>query len=303
MRDYPFPTVIDSSMVSAFRSCPRKAELEYFAHWKPRDESVHLHAGKAFARGLEVARLSFFESGEDPETSIALGVGALLEAYGTFTCPEDSAKSATRMAGALEYYFSVWPLGSDSAEPHIMPSGRRGIEFSFLEPIDFPHPVTGEPILYAGRFDQIVDFAGGVFGEDDKTTSSLGATWPKQWDMRSQFTSYCWGAQQGGLHLQGFLVRGVGILKTKFDSMPAVTYRPQWMIDRWYETLLTEDLPAMVRMWESGKFRYSLDGACTEYRGCMFKTPCLSFDPAPWLEIGFIRRRWDPVTRLEEVLE
>ena len=31
----PFPQVIDSSLIAAFRSCGEKARLEYFEHWKP----------------------------------------------------------------------------------------------------------------------------------------------------------------------------------------------------------------------------------------------------------------------------
>jgi len=295
----PFPTVIDSSLISAARACGQKANLEYFLHRKPKTESVHLVAGKAFARGLEVAREAFYVNGESPESACALGIGALLQSYGTFECPEDSAKSATRMAGALEYYFTQYPLGADNAPPHTLPSGARAIEFSFLEPVDFEHPETGEPLLYSGRFDMVCDYAGGTFGEDDKTTSSLGASWPKQWDLRSQFTAYCWGAGRGGMSLQGFLVRGVSILKTKYETQQAVTYRPQWMIDRWYDQLL-HDLKELKEQWESGRWNFNLDHACTEFGGCMFRQVCLSAEQEPWLEAGFERRRWNPVTREEE---
>jgi hypothetical protein len=298
----PFPRVIDSSMISTFRACPRKFQLEYLLNWKPKAESVHLVAGKAFARGLEVARQKFFDEDQPADYAIAEGIGALLEAYGTFECPEDSAKSATRMAGAMEYYFEKYPLGADNAPPHILGSGSRAIEFSFLEPLESEHPETFEPLLYSGRFDMVCDYAGGVFGEDDKTTSSLGASWSKQWDLRSQFTAYCWGAGMGGLHLQGFLVRGVSILKTKYETQQAVTYRPPWMIERWYEQTL-RDIARMKEMWEAGAFDYNLDHSCNEYGGCMFRQVCLSSDVEPWLEAGFERRRWDPVLRIEEVVE
>lgn len=298
----PFPSVIDSSLISAARSCGRKVELEYLRHYKPRSDNVHLHAGKAFARGLEVARLAFYESGLPATESVAEGLIALLQAYGSFECPEDSAKSATRMAGALEYYFDQYPLGADNAPPHLLPgSGTRAIEFSFLEPIDFLHPETGDPLLYSGRFDMVCDYAGGVFGEDDKTTSSLGASWSKQWDLRSQFTSYVWGANRGGLKLQGFLIRGVSILKTKYETQQAVTYRPQWMLDEWYETML-EDVAWLKTQWERGKFKPTLDHACQEFGGCMFRGVCQSKEKEPWLEQGFVRRRWDPVARIETEL-
>ena len=286
-------------MISALRACGQKLNLEYFQHWRPKQPNVHLHAGKSFAVGLEVARKGFYDEGLDEATAVAKGFGALLLAYGSFETPEDSPKSADRMAAAYEYTMHQYRLSDPAiAAPIILPSGKRAIEFSFVEPVDFLHPETGNPILFSGRFDEVVNFGGGIFGEDDKTTSSLGASWSKQWDLRSQFTAYCWGAQKGGLALQGFLVRGTSILKTKFDTQQAITYRPAWMVDRWYEQLL-RDLAHMQKMWESGIWDYNLDESCNAYGGCVFRKICLSNNPEVWLEQGFERRRWDPIHRIE----
>lgn len=299
-QDYPpFPKILDSTMVASFRSCPQKFFREYMEHWKPNVPSVHLHAGGAYAKGLETAREAFYQDGKTAEEAMAEGLRALLTFYGSFECPPDSAKSAERMAGAFEYYFTQYPLGADEAIPITLSSGKRGIEFSFAEPTDATHPVSGDPLLYVGRMDMICDYAGGVFGLDDKTTSSLGSSWSKQWDMRSQFTGYCWGAGRAGIPLQGFLVRGVSILKTKYDTQQALTYRPQWMIDRWYDQLM-KDIERMKVMWANREWDYDLDHACTEYSGCVFRQPCLSLDPQPWLESSFIRRVWNPLTRVEE---
>lgn len=298
----PFPSVIDSSLMAAFRSCPRKAELEFVQHWKPRNQSVHLHAGAAYASGLEAARRAYYIEGHSPDDAIAAGLQALLTHYGDFECPEDSPKSASRMAGALEYYFSAYPLGEDKAVPMSLPGGKSGIEFNFLEPLDILHPVTGDPLLYSGRMDMMCDYEGMKLGEDDKTTSQLGASWPRQWDLRSQFTGYVWGAGRAGIKLDGFLVRGVSILKTKYDTLQAITYRPQWQIERWYEQLL-RDLKRMMAAWEEGYYDYNLDHACAEYGGCPFKSICQMRDPTPLLQQQFERRRWDPVARTETLLE
>ncbi len=298
----PFPSVIDSSLVAAFRSCPRKAFLEYFHHWKYQGQSVHLHAGGAYAHGLEAARKAFFEQGLPAEDCIAIGVRACLEFYGDFECPEDSAKSATRTAGAIEFYFSRYPLGVDKATPLVLPSGKRAIEFNGVEVLDADHPVTGEPLQYSWRLDMAVGYNGLLLGEDDKTTSSLGASWPRQWDLRSQFTSYIWGAHRNGVPLQGFLVRGVSILKTKYDTLEAITYRPDWQIERWYAQLL-RDIARMKECWTEGYFDYNLDHACTEYGGCMFRNVCLSAVPQPILEQSFERRIWNPVMRTEKLVE
>lgn len=298
----PFPHVLDSTMIAAFRACQRKFFLEFILHYRPRTPNVHLHAGAAYATGLEVARTAYFIHNASPEAALTEGLHALMTAYGDFSCPEDSAKSLPRMMGALEFYLSSYPLATDEARPTQLGPGKWGIEFSFAEPIDATHPETNDPILYVGRMDQVVDFAGGRFGEDDKTTSSLGATWSKQWDLRSQFTGYCWGCERAGIPLQGFLVRGVSILKTKYDTQQALTYRPKWMIERWYEQLL-RDVARMKQMWESGVWDYNLDESCNSYGSCLFRKVCLSQDPTPWLETDFERRRWDPVKREEILVE
>lgn len=297
----PFPEVIDSSLIAAFRSCPRKAFLEYFLHYKSKEPSVHLKAGGAYAAGLEVARRAFYENGRTPEDSVALGLEALLRFYGDFQCPEDSAKSASRTAGALEFYFDRYPLGEDKAVPLALPNGKRAIEFNGVEVLEIAHPETGNPLQYSWRLDMAVEYNGMKLGEDDKTTSQLGASWPRQWDLRSQFTSYIWGAKRNGVQLDGFLVRGVSILKTKYDTLEAITYRPEWQINRWEEQLY-RDLARMIQCWNEGYFDYNLDHACSEYGGCPFRNVCLASQPEPILEQMFERRRWDPVSRVEVVL-
>lgn len=297
-----FPSVIDSSLIAAFRSCPQKAFREFIQHWKPREPSVHLHAGASFAKGLEVTRTAFYVEGQSPQDALTAGLHALVSHYGEFECPADSAKSLERMAGAMEFYFDRYPLGHDKAVPMTLPGGKRGIEFSFLEPIDAVHPVTGDPLLYSGRFDMIVDYENLALGEDDKTASQLGASWSRQWDLRSQFTAYVWGAQRAGIKLDGFLVRGVSILKTKYDTLEAITYRPQWQIDRWYAQTL-RDVARMREAWESGVWDYNLDHACAEYGGCPFKSVCQMSRPEILLEQQFERRKWDPVLRTETLLE
>ena len=298
----PFPAVLDSTTMAGFKSCPRKAQLEYLQHWKLKDQSIHLHAGASYATGIEAARRAYYIDGLAADDAVALGIGALLRAYGDFQCPPESAKSADRTAGALEYYFTQYRLGKDKAIPMTLPGGARGIEFNFLEPLDIAHPETGEPLLYSGRMDMMCEYEGMHLGEDDKTASQLGASWPRQWDLRSQFTGYVWGAGRAGIKLDGFLVRGVSILKTKYDTLQAITYRPAWMIERWYEQLL-RDIKRMIQAWESDYFDFNLDHACAEYGGCPFRSVCQMRDPSALLSQQFERRRWDPVARTETLLE
>lgn len=297
-----YPHTIDSTMLATFRSCPQKFFRQYVQHWKPKAESVHLVAGGAFAKGIEVARKAFFEEGASHLTAQSAGLKALIEHYGDFECPPDSAKSLYRTAGALEFYFEQYPFNQDDMDPVTFPDGRRGIEFSFAEPLPFSHPVTGDPILYTGRSDMVANFAGGVYVVDEKTTSSLGASWPRQWEMRAQFTGYLWALRQTGVEPAGAIVRGVSILKTKYDTMQAITYRSSYEIERWQEQTC-RDLARMQRMWEEGWWDYALDHACAEYGGCSMTQVCKSSDPETWLPSYFEKRVWDPLLRKEMTVE
>lgn len=284
--------------MKTFKSCARKAYLEYFEHYKPKAPSVHLHAGGAFAHGLEAARRAFYEQGRPHEECVGAGLEALLHFYGDFECPDHIAKNPTRMCGALEFYFANYPMTSDSIHPYEWSPGKYGIEFSFATPLPVDHPVTGSPLIYSGRADMVGVMAGGLFIEDDKTASQLGASWQNQWDLRSQFTGYCWSAQQSGLAVDGVLIRGVSILKTKYETQQVITYRRKWEMERWLEQLC-RDLERMKTMWAEGYFDYNLDEACNEYGGCLFKRVCMSNEPEPWLRDYYERRKWDPLTHTE----
>ena len=300
MAKAPFPSIISSHILADFRSCPTKCARSHFQEWKPKLQSIHLHAGGAFAKGLEVTRRSFYEQGKGVEDSVSDGVRALLVAYGDFDA-QGHAKSAERMAEALVFYFGKWPLGADKP-PYKFANGSLGIEFAFATPLPFAHPVTQEPILYSGRADMICDVDGAPWVEDDKTATQLGNSWLNQWRLRSQFTGYCWSAQQAGIEVKGVNVRGVSILKTSYGNAEGIYARPQWMIDQWLEQVI-RDLTRMEQAWESGKWDLNLDEACASYGGCEFLESCESSSPMSWLPMQFERRHYDPISRVETVLE
>lgn len=308
---FSFPHAIDSTILASFRSCPQKAFRTYMQHWKPRGESVHLVAGKAFASGIEAARWAFFRDGKTPAEAVAIGLGQLIKDYGDFQCPPESPKSLERTAGALEFYFDNYPLGTDKATPIRVAGGGLGIEFSFAEPIEgFVHPETHDPLLYVGRADMVADYAGGVYVFDEKTASQLGASWAKQWEMRSQFTGYVWAGHKASIPVLGVIVRGVSILKTKYDTQQALCGRQPWELSRW-EFQLKKDIRRLMAAYEEARvleslgrdpasaFDWNLDHACAEYGGCPLLQICKVATPESFLPTYFERRVWDPVEREE----
>jgi hypothetical protein len=296
-----FPEVFDSSMLATLKQCPQLFRKIYLQQWKAKGISVHLKAGGAFAKGIEVARTAYYVQEHNAADSLNLGTMALVKEYGDFQCPQDSAKSLTRMAGALEFYFANYPLNHTGAYPILLPGNKRGIEFSFAHPIAIDHPITGHPILYCGRMDAVMAYAGSNFIFDEKTTTALGSSWGNKWGLRSQLIGYKWGCQQSGIPVSGAVIRGIAILKEKYTTAESINYFADWEVDRWYAELL-EWIGDAISWWKTGRFRYNLDESCTSYGGCGFNSVCKSQDEQPWLDTYFERRHWNPITRTETPL-
>ncbi len=151
-----FPDVIDSTMRSAFSACPTKFWYEYIQEIAPQGTNKDLHAGGAFAAGICEARRAFYERGVDADLAVALGAQEILRFWGTEDTFDDYVKSQERVLFALDYYFEQYPLATDVIRPLMIGPSKAAVEVSFCLPIPgTKHPVSGEPVLYAGRFDMI----------------------------------------------------------------------------------------------------------------------------------------------------
>ncbi len=298
-----FPNLIDNTQREAFRNCPHKWYRAHIQHLAPATPSIHLHAGGAFARGLEVARRSFYSTGLNEAESVKLGWEALQEVYGDFDVAngyENHAKSLANMERAYEDYFFEYPLGKDKIKPIRLDSGGSGVEFSFSVPTEVMHPETGNPILYGGRFDMLGERDDSLFVVDEKTTGSLGSQWASQWDLNSQFTGYCMAARAFGYPVAGAIIRGIGLLKTKITHSQVVLYRSDWEIERWWKQL-HRDLRMMVAQWEEDTgdgqgYDFALGAACNSYGGCGFKRICTSKTPEDWTGAPYYRiHKWSPL--------
>lgn len=307
-----FPEVFDSSLLATAKACRYKFWLSACEEWKGVGKNVHFVAGGAYATGLEAARHAYFQEGRTAEEAEAIGLGALIKAYGDFDPPSDSAKTLERTAGALEFYFDQYPLFREVATPIELAGGKKAIEINFAEPLPILHPETNQPLIMCGRMDQVVNFAGGVYIEDDKTTGSLGASWANQWHLRSQFTGYCWAMHRAfNIIPKGVLIRGVAILKTKYDTQQVITYREPYMVENWYRSTL-HLIQELITDWHAHKgqlgvvgndfYIKDLDQACVEWGGCGYQQVCRAPDPEPWLRQYYERRHWDPITRTETPL-
>lgn len=294
----PFPKVLDNTQTSTFRSCETKFWWNYCRSLSRFEESIHLISGGAFAKGLEVTRRKFFEENLSFDDALCWGAAALLAEYGPIEPnPKHILKNAWNMVGALEFYFTQWPIDQIML-PERFDDGKWGIEFSFALPIPgVTHPETGEPILYAGRFDMI-----GIhhllkmrLGEDDKTTTQLGQQWRDQWRLSNQISGYCWGAQQHGIPLRGFNIRGTALrIRESYESEDLPVLRGAREINH-FEKNLTTTVKRMINSWNRNYFERVDSYECAKFGGCDYMRLCEAEDPEQWIDGYYVPNTWNPL--------
>jgi len=288
-----FPSLIDNSARSNFVKCEQywfRASVQQLR--LAGAGSIHLNAGGALAKGLEVARRSYYEAEFPVDVAEEHGEMALVKAYGDpslYIPAKQGDKSLDGTIRAYRSYLLEYPLATDIIRPYRSASGRIAAEFKFSIPLEIKHPTTGMPLLYGGKFDLLgycdPDGKGNelLWTVDEKSTTALGDQWRNNWTLDSQFTGYCWASRHEGYPVAGTCVRGIGMLKQKTTHAEVFVYRPQWMIDRWLEQLYN-DIELMIRAWEKHSYRYALDKhQCNSFGGCPFVTLCGSPEPSKWL--------------------
>ncbi len=150
----PFPAVIDNTMRKSFVACPQKFWRSHIQNLYPKNRSIHLIAGGAYAKGLETYRRDYYQHKLPKDTCLRNAVVACIAEWGD-NSPEDDYKSLENMCLAIEEHFRIWPPESDFVQPYVS-NGKAAIEFTFAIPIPGTrHPDTGDPVLYAGRFDML----------------------------------------------------------------------------------------------------------------------------------------------------
>lgn len=300
--DLPF--YIDGTMRSCFRTCEAKYYWSYVLRKVSPHSSIHLHAGKAFAKSVEETRIARYHNGESWERSIEIGEVAMYRAWYSGISEEvdaqDSGKTLPNMLHLHRSYFEEYDLNGSDVTPLIRDCGKPAVEFSFAIPIPgTKHPQTGEPFLYVGRLDMLAHRGQNkdvVWPTDEKTTGALGPKWGSQWALRGQFIGYAWAAQRYGYHVPGALVRGCKITKTGQIGFAEVPIQiPQHVIDRWLIEL-QRDCARIAECWESDRWSYDFAEGCSAYGGCPYQIVCGAKQPENWLEVNFVDNLWNPVT-------
>lgn len=292
------PQHIDSTMLSAFRSCPKKFFWSHIRGLHPKSRSADLHAGGCFASGLEQFYRTLAKGATVDEAKLAMFKTFTAE-WGDYIAPDKNPKSQDNMWIALDDYLRTYPPAIDRFQFLRNPDGSPTVEFSFAIPLDFEgfplHP-SGEPFIYTGRADGIGTYDGKMCFKDEKTTKGIGSTWAQQWALRGQFIGYTWAGRMSGYDIDSVLVRGIGILKTEIKQIEIFKTYSQHLRDLWFKQLHS-DLGRLRKCWDEGYFDYTFGESCTAYGGCPFVPLCESPNPEVWTDTYDIKF-WDPTRKV-----
>lgn len=303
-----FPHLIDNSIRKVLVKCQKAAHYRYELGLQAVDNKrVDLVAGKAFAKGCEVARRLFYLSSYSQDAAMREAVEALHASYGDFRCPADSNKTPDKVGGALMAYFEKYPMQrATGLIPYTFPDGKLGVEMYFEHDLLIEHPDDDVLLKYCGNFDALmIDLDdGGLWVMDEKTSSQMGPKWVNQWPLDSQMTGYVWGAGRMLLdmgiteEIKGAIIGGVAIKKYDCEVARFPTYRPDWMVERWYDQLLN-DLAQWKLAYEGNSHNMNLDHSCAYYNNpCEFAPLCLSKQPEKIMHGGLYEVKfWNPKER------
>src|SRR5262245_20237342 len=113
------PPNIDSTMISAFRSCHRKSFNEFILGLRPPGMSIDLHAGGCFAKAIETVRRAVHIKGYDLPNALMAGQIAFEAEWGDVVPPPNkkTAKTKDRVWEAVDDYFKKYPPLTDHIQP------------------------------------------------------------------------------------------------------------------------------------------------------------------------------------------
>lgn len=312
----------DSTSLTLASECLRKYQYTLQLNLTSPQTSVHLIFGGAYAKALE----NFYKyralgmAKEDALREIVRG--ALIQTYeyehlGTLMDTElpegvvwsyrhgehvkprgpvpmtHNAKTRQGLIRSIVWYVDQFgDENEDGPRTYHLADGKPAVELSFAVPF-------ADDLFFTGHLDRVVEYGGGLYWMDQKTTgSALGQYYFDSFKPSNQFMGYTW-AGQVVLHspVKGGIIDAAQIAVgfTRFER--AVITFSDSALEEWHDQALYHIRKAQ----EAAKaHRYPQNfTACGNYGGCPFRALCAR-SPAVrerFIHGDFVERAepWDPL--------
>lgn len=295
----------DATSVSAYEKCPRYYELRHLQGWQPQRRSEHLTFGGVYASALESFHKLTAE-GQDYESATRTVVREALIATWLHEKDADdkpiagtgepwlslhSAKTRETLLRSIVWY--IEHFRDDPTTIVTLADGRVAAEHSFSLPLS-------DNYIYCGHMDRVVNYAGGKYVMDQKTTGgAVTSQFFDQFKPDIQMAGYTWaGKIIFDLPVAGVIIDAAQIAVGFTRFVRGFVPYPEPLLNEWYETTLATIAEAK-HSHESGKYPMRR-ASCGNYGGCDFRKVCSRIPQhrEAILHADFQRaERWDPLKR------
>lgn len=291
----------DSTSLGWLKECPRKYQYSMIEGWRSKQESVHLRYGSLYHTALESFDKYRAIDMDYDEALAAVVYEALLATWeqkedGSFGpwAPDHNSKTRETLIRSIIWYIEHFK--EDPAQTIILDNGKPAVELSFKMPLE-RHSIDGQPYFLCGHLDRVVDFNGGTYVMDRKTTNStISAYWFDQFDPDNQMSLYTLAAKViYKTPVKGVIIDGVQIAVGFSRFSRGFTHRTDAQLEEWlddtYDWFKTAERYADKELWPMN------DKSCHHFGGCVFRKVCSKSPEVRrhFLESDFHKSYWNPL--------
>ena len=259
------PQYWDATLIRALKTCPKKLDLAYRQHWRPKSKSEHLVFGGAFADALEQ-----YYKGRPLEDVIRGAMETKLQ--------PDSPKNVEALVRSI-----VWYIEEYATDKPFFVEGKPAVEQHFMWE-------AAPDVFFTGHMDRVIKMGDDPYVLDQKTTGKpLSPFFFRQYEHEDQMYMYSLIAKEIlGCPIRGVVIDGVQVTEngdTNFGRKLVSFSRPE--LDEW----LSDTLDWIMRMGTSSARNL------THCARCDFRTVC---DAPPSAQAGYLKafyqqgKKWEP---------
>lgn len=292
----------DSTSLGWLKECPRKYQLSMLGPdglggYRPKADSVNIAFGGWYHSGLELYDRLIAE-GETHESAVLGVILQLLRWTWRDGKPWESdhnTKTRETLVRSVIWYLDLFGK-DDPAKTVRLANGKPAVELSFRLNLDWG-PAADQPYIICGHMDRLVEYSGGIYASDRKTTATtISSSYFDQYDPDNQMSLYTFAAKIiYRTPIKGVIIDAaqVAVGFTRFSR--GFTYRTESQIEEWLKD---------CRYWfeqqahfaEAGYWPMN-DKSCHKYGGCVFRKVCSKSPEVRqvFLDSDYERMVWNPL--------
>jgi hypothetical protein len=285
----------DSTSLGWLKECPRKYYYSMVRGLRAKGENINLEFGLLYHEGLE-----HFDKGKtlglSHEDALDDTIQYLLARTWRDGAPwksDHASKTRETLIRSVIWYCDHFK--DDPAKTVILQNGKPAIELSFKMELDWGH--QDQPYLLCGHIDRLVEFFGGYYAMDRKTSSStLASNYFDQYDPDNQMSLYTLVSSViYKTPVKGVIIDAAQIAVGFTRFARGFTYRTEAQINEWLKDL---------HYWFDLAYQYSKkdywpmnDKSCHKYGGCPFRRLCGKSPEVreKFIETDYVVHKWNPL--------